>query len=444
MCSPSAPTPPDPAETAGAQTATNVSTAVAQQALNNVNQVTPFGDLSYDQTGTFQFTDPNTGNVFDIPTYTQTQTLSPQQQAILNQNQGAQLKLSRLANEQSKFLRNHLNEGIDQSALPQGGSAAGIVAPEYQRLQSDLVNGDLGASGNIVNSVPTQNFNGQIADAGQITNSYGTDFSQDRRRVEDALFSRLEPQLDRSREELRTNLVNQGLREGTEAFDRAFNRFGEQSNDARMQAILAGGQEQSRLAGLEAQRAGFENAAQSQLFGQNQAQTNSTLQAQQAQQQADLAAGAFANAAQNQGFNELLARGQFDAGVTGQNNAARASDTAFNNDASTQSLQNQLALASRQDADRANALNEAFSFQNQPINQITALLGSGQVTQPNFTATNPAQLATVDRAGLDYAAYQNQLAAHNAQVAQNNSLFGGLLGLGGNIATAGIAGGLFG
>lgn len=43
----SAPEPTDPAETAAAQTGTNISTAIANSYLNNINQVTPDGTLTY-------------------------------------------------------------------------------------------------------------------------------------------------------------------------------------------------------------------------------------------------------------------------------------------------------------------------------------------------------------------------------------------------------------
>ena len=85
MCAPDMPTPPDPYETAGAQTGTNVSTAV-NAFLGNVGQRTPYGNLSYDQTGTYKWTDPNSGAVYDIPTFTATQTMSPAYQAIFDTN----------------------------------------------------------------------------------------------------------------------------------------------------------------------------------------------------------------------------------------------------------------------------------------------------------------------------------------------------------------------
>src|SRR5262249_30711441 len=72
---PKAPSVPDPTVIAGAQSAANINSASAQAALNNVNQITPYGNLNYAQTGT----GPN-----GIPTYTATQTLGQGQQSLLN------------------------------------------------------------------------------------------------------------------------------------------------------------------------------------------------------------------------------------------------------------------------------------------------------------------------------------------------------------------------
>lgn len=64
--------------------------------------------------------------------------------------------------------------------------------------------------------------------------------------------------------------------------------YSRQTNDARLGAILNAGREQSRLAGLEAARAEFENAAQARVFGQNtaNAQLANNAQAQAFQQEA--------------------------------------------------------------------------------------------------------------------------------------------------------------
>ena len=82
MGKPDTPTPPDPISTARGATSTNVATSVANAYLNNVNQNTPQGSLNYNATGNYAWNDPVTGTSYNIPTFTATQTLSPQGQAI--------------------------------------------------------------------------------------------------------------------------------------------------------------------------------------------------------------------------------------------------------------------------------------------------------------------------------------------------------------------------
>src|SRR5690606_9456713 len=54
------------------------------------------------------------------------------------------------------------------------------------------------------------------------------------------LMQRLNPELDRQREALRTQLANQGIAQGSEAYNREMERFGRTSNDAHTQAALQG------------------------------------------------------------------------------------------------------------------------------------------------------------------------------------------------------------
>ena len=358
---PAPPAPPPPKEMAAAQTATNIGTAIAQQALSNVNQVTPDGSLTFAQTGSHTYTDPGTGKRHVIPTYTATQTLSPEQQKIHDQTNQAQINFSKLASDQSARLNGLLDRPVDTDTLPDRGDLNTVSAPTFAGP----------------------------GDAGQITQTYNTDFSEDRQRVEDALMGRMQGRLDRDKQALESRLASQGIRMGSEAYQAAMEDHGRQVNDARMGAILAGGQEQSRLTGLEAARAGFENTAQSQAFSQDMAKTQ------------------FNNANQTARFNADLTR-------------VNAHDQRRN-----QVLQEQLAL------------------RNQPINEITALMSGSQVTQPNFINPQTAQLATTDFAGIQ-AGYNNamhnrhaaQLQAHNAAANRSSNLFGGMLGLGANLLMA--------
>lgn len=76
MNTPSPPPVYNPGQVASQQQASNIGTAQAQAALNNVSQVTPLGNLTYTQ-------GPN-------GTYTATTTLSPQEQQLFDILQGTQ------------------------------------------------------------------------------------------------------------------------------------------------------------------------------------------------------------------------------------------------------------------------------------------------------------------------------------------------------------------
>lgn len=334
----SAPKPPSASSLAAAQTGSNVGTAIANANLGYVNQVTPDGSLTYSQTGTYNYRDPASGQTYAIPRYTATQTLSPASQNIYNLGKQTETNLADIGAQQSGAIKSHLSQ-------PFRFAQSQIQLPGLQD---------------------------SIAGAGDITRTYGTDFSADRQRVEDALMARMNPQLDRDREALRTQLVNQGLNIGTEAYTRAMDDFGRNVNDARYGAILSAGQEQSRLANLEAQRAGFENAAQAQQFGQN------------------VSGAQFGNQVRQQGF---------------------ANQTAL------QGTQDQRALTER----------------NQPLNEIAALLSGSQVAQPAFASVPTQQMPNTDVAGIMNSAYANQYNAWNNQQQQGQQLFGGLLGLGANM-----------
>jgi hypothetical protein len=109
MRSPKPPPPPDPKETSAAQTGTNVATSIANANLQNVNRVGADGSiLNYDVTGNYGFTDPYTGKTYDIPQYTATEKLSPEAQAIYNANQGAQRNYADTAEQQTGFLKDYL------------------------------------------------------------------------------------------------------------------------------------------------------------------------------------------------------------------------------------------------------------------------------------------------------------------------------------------------
>lgn len=177
----SSPKAPDPKETAAAQSGMNRDTALTQQQVNMVNQVTPDGNLTYNQTGSSSFVD-SSGKVVTTPTYTATTSLSPQQQAIKNQTDAASLHLGELANDQSLFLRDYLSKDFDVDA----------------EVEKKLY--DLGAS-------------------------------------------RLDPRFAQDENALRSRLIASGIRPGTEQFDQQMAQFGQTKNDAYNQLALTGRQQ---------------------------------------------------------------------------------------------------------------------------------------------------------------------------------------------------------
>jgi len=185
MGKPSAPPPPNPKDTAAASTGTNVATALANASLNNVNQVGPNGSLTYNQTGTSKFTDPYTGQTYDIPNYTQTTTLSPDQQKLYDLNNQTQQNLGNIGVQQSDKIGSLLNTPFDPSTA--------------NKAVEDKIDA-LGAS-------------------------------------------RLDPRFARESDALATQLANQGIQPGSAAWKAQMDQFQQGKNDAYNQLYLNGNQQ---------------------------------------------------------------------------------------------------------------------------------------------------------------------------------------------------------
>ncbi|MCP2134601.1 hypothetical protein J2S28_001653 [Rhizobium sp. SLBN-94] len=190
MGKPKAPAAPDPAKTAAAQTGTNVTTALANAQLGNVNQYGPDGSVTYSQKGGTSFTDPTSGATYWIPQYEQTTSLSPQQQAIKAQNDNASLNLGTIANEQTGFLRGYLNKPFSLDGL-----------------------GDF-------------NINNEATE----------------RRLIELGRRRLDPAIKQRDEDLRTRLANQGFKAGSDGYARELTTQAQANNDAYTSLLLNGRQ----------------------------------------------------------------------------------------------------------------------------------------------------------------------------------------------------------
>jgi hypothetical protein len=173
---PSAPAPPDYRAAAQETAAGNIDAARVATAANRVNQITPYGSLKYDITGS----DP-----YGNPTYTATQSLSPAQQQLLDYQNQASIGLGRLAGQGLGYVENMLQTPFDTSKLPTTGFN------------------------------PSQSY-------------------------QDAYMQRLAPQLQQGRERLAQDLANRGIDIGSEAYDRAMQSQAQRENDLLLGATTQG------------------------------------------------------------------------------------------------------------------------------------------------------------------------------------------------------------
>lgn len=374
----STPSPPDPFQTATAQSGMNRDTALTQQQIGMVNQNNPWGSVGYEQTGTQGFTDSQ-GNWVETPTYTQTTSLSPQQQRIFNQSQQATLNLAQLARQQSARMQDYLGGGIDMSGAPD------LMTPN---LQSGVAGFDPNFSGEIGGSYGTTLGSGYA-------NTYAgaDDFSADRQRYEDALWQRGASDRAAQEDALRNRLINSGIRPGSAAWNSEMERMQRQNTDAWLATTLAAGDEQARMVGMSRDAAMFGNESElARLMAQNAASMGAAQFGQQGQALSNEAA----------------------MGLAGFGNQA------------------QLQQAGAQNAARQQHMGELFGLRNQPINELSALMSGSQVSNPAaMGAALPAQPGV---GGVDYSGLVNQ--QYQAQVANSNAQMGGLFGLGSSIIGA--------
>ena len=167
-------------QTSAAQTGTNIGTAIANNTMGMVNQITPDGSLTYSQSGTYKYKDPYTGQEYDLPTYTATTALSEMGQQIKGQNDQTQLNLAETGAQQSGFLNDYLGE---------------IWNPDTSAIEGRLM--ELGSQ-------------------------------------------RLDPRFAQQEDQLRTRLANQGVTAGSEAWNREMQSLNQSKNDAYNQLMLQG------------------------------------------------------------------------------------------------------------------------------------------------------------------------------------------------------------
>jgi hypothetical protein len=291
---PKAPPPPDYAGAARETAAGNLEAAQAATAANRVNQITPYGNLNYAETGT-----DSRGN----PIWTATTTLSPAQQQLLDMQNQASAGLGSAITSQLGQVQDVMGRGFNPNtpAIQYGGQG-----PQFQNLQSANPLARAGTTADLQRSL------------GQNVGMEGWD------RASNLLMQRLDPQLERQQERQDAQLAAQGIPIGSQAYTRAKQDLGQQQNDARIQAQLQAQGIQQNLFGQELQAGqfgnqattqqqqnllqnlGFSNQAQQQDFANRQAQLAFNNQLGQQGFQNQLAGANLSNQAQQQAYNQAL------------------------------------------------------------------------------------------------------------------------------------------
>lgn len=192
---PSAPAAVNPEQVAGRQAVYNTASAIAQQRLNNTNQVTPYGSLTYEETGGGY----DSNNTW-VPSFTATTKLSPEQQNLYDTQTRVQQGAYDLADQYTGRIAEATSKPYSYDGLP----GAPTYNEDYRRQQV----------GNII--------------------------------------ARNQPQMDRDRAMLEQRLADQGVGMQDPAYRSAWDQYQRGVNDFRLGADIQGGTEAANMYGLEA------------------------------------------------------------------------------------------------------------------------------------------------------------------------------------------------
>lgn len=359
---PAAPAAPDPVATAQAQGQQNINSAIAQANLNRIDQVTPQGSLTYSQNGT---------NSDGTPRYTQTQTLSPDEQKKYDQNNQVALALNGLATD-------NISRVADAQSKP--FTYDGMTA-----MKTGLNLEGIGDAGQIQKGL----------DYSGLTKLPGTDdFSADAQRVAGSVYSqaasRLDPQWQQNENDIKSQLAAKGISENSDAYRREYDNMSRAKTDAYNQANFsatqAGANEQSRLFGL---------SMSARQQGQNEVNTQ----------------GDFANGAQQQQFGQ-------NAQVAAVNNQNESASAAFNNQTRQQEIEQAAYL-------RNLPLNDIASLLG---------TGAG-VQSPDFNPVSQVGVAAPDYMGQVNSNYAQAMSQYNSKQASRSQMLGSIFGAAGTAAT---------
>ena len=361
MCSSSPPPPPDYAGAAAAQGAANLETARAQGRMNNANVIGPGMSRTVTWDG-------------DVPTVST--NLTPEEWAIYNQNVATRQQLGELGLQGATSLEGIVGKPLDLSGVAGHGGV-------YRAGTNPQALNTFGLPG-----MPNAYQGGQNlpdVQSGEATRS----------RVIQAMLSRSNDEIGRHEEQVKSDLIAQGLRPGTEAYAREMDAIGRQRNDAMSQAEIAGGAAAQQMFGMDSSR-------RAQLYGEGT--TDAGLRYQQGMGIRDQALDE-----QGQRFGQ-----QGQVAELGMRQQAQTSD--------------------QQNALRTRQIAELITQRQMPLNEIIGLMGGGQVNNPYAQPAQPFQgtnIAPPPIFGAHQAQNQYGMDVYNAQTGSANAQTGALAGLGG-------------
>jgi hypothetical protein len=427
---PSAPAAPNYTQAAQATSAGNLDAARQATAANRVNQVTPYGNLNYSITGA----DP-----YGNPTWTATQSLSPDQQQLYNMDIATSKGLGQLSGQGLGYVQNMLANPFSTSSLPALQSQVSPANMQQLTGQANLQTVGQGPDMYGVNGSQQAQGMGQAA---QLQTGLQDQGMAGWDRASNLMMQRLQPQMEIQQKNLDAQLANQGLASGTEAYNRSKMSLGMQQNDLLNQAQLQAQGIGQNLFNQALQGGQFTNAA---LTQQNQNQLANTGLSNQAAQQnyTNLLAGqGFNNQTQQQQYQNQLAQQAANNPALQQMYSNQQSQQQANNAIAQQQYANQMQNAGLANQARQQGFGELSYQRNEPLNTLNAVRSGSQVQGAQFV--NPAMQATTT--GPDYlsasqATGQYNMAGYNAQQAAQASANQGLMGLGGTLGAASILAG---
>ena len=368
---------PDYTKAAQVQGAANIEAARATARLSNPNIYGPLGNQTVSYEG-------------DIPTVRQ--TLTPDAQATLEAQQGVERSLAELGQQGVAQAKTILGTPFNPNLPGIDTSIAESVTPVNQAAFN---------AGSAQRSVTGPTLQQGIDTSGIAAMPVNAGMTG-----QQAIMSRLQPQLTQNENATRQRLANQGLVTGGEAYENEMRTMGQNRNDLELQAA--------------AQGINLDAMMNQQGFGQAQAQGQFGNEAQLNQFQSALQNAGMGNTALQQDYQNQLAAQTAQNAAIAQNYNQQLGLAQFGNTAQQQSLDQQLAL------------------RNQPLNQITGLMSGSQIQMPQFQGYQGANIAAAPIYQATQDAFQGQMDQYGIRQQAKNNLTSGLMSLGGSLGGAGM------